>query len=74
MLAVDHSSGISSGMKELTENPGPAPIGAYILCEVASYDRVSVETVDVGQSEYMVRDMVDETCVACSSRGMSRAI
>lgn len=32
---------------------------AIILCEAAGYDLVLVETVGVGQSEYMVRDMVD---------------
>jgi len=32
---------------------------AIVLCEAAGYDLVFVETVGVGQSEYMVRDMVD---------------
>ena len=32
-----------------------------------------VEIVDVGQSEYMVRDMVDKTCSACSSGGYEQS-
>ena len=42
---------------------------AIILCEAAGYDLVLVETVGVGQSEYMVRDMVDMFCLLLPPAG-----
>merc|ERR1711892_563297 len=42
---------------------------AVILCEASGYDIVLVETVGVGQSEYMVRDMVDMFCLLLPPAG-----
>ena len=42
---------------------------AIILCEASGYDIVLVETVGVGQSEYMVRDMVDMFCLLLPPAG-----
>jgi LAO/AO transport system kinase len=42
---------------------------AVILCEAAGYDLVLVETVGVGQSEYLVRDMVDMFCLILPPAG-----
>lgn len=36
---------------------------AIVLCEAAGYNMILVETVGVGQSEYMVSDMVDCFCL-----------
>ena len=40
-----------------------------MLCEAAGYDIVLVETVGVGQSEYLVRDMVDMFCLLLPPAG-----
>jgi len=40
-----------------------ATMEAVILCEAAGYDRIIVETVGVGQSETVVREMVDVFCL-----------
>jgi len=42
---------------------------AIVLCEAAGYDIVLVETVGVGQSEYLVRDMVDMFCLLLPPAG-----
>ena len=42
---------------------------AVILCECAGYDIVLVETVGVGQSEYLVADMVDMFCLIIPPAG-----
>jgi LAO/AO transport system kinase len=72
-------------MTELTKNPRayirPSPnrchLGgvtrrtneAVVLCEAAGYDVVIVETVGVGQSEYLVSDMVDMFCLLIPPAG-----
>lgn len=42
---------------------------AIILCEASGYNIVLVETVGVGQSEYLVRDMVDMFCLLLPPAG-----
>ena len=42
---------------------------AIVLCEAAGYDLILVETVGVGQSEYLVRDMVDCFCLLLPPAG-----
>jgi len=42
---------------------------AIVLCEAGGYDVVLVETVGVGQSEYLVRDMVDMFCLLLPPAG-----
>jgi len=42
---------------------------AIILCEASGFDIVLVETVGVGQSEYLVRDMVDMFCLLLPPAG-----
>jgi len=42
---------------------------AVVLCEAGGYDIVLVETVGVGQSEYLVRDMVDMFCLLLPPAG-----
>lgn len=42
---------------------------AIVLCEAAGYDIVLVETVGVGQNEYLVRDMVDMFCLLLPPAG-----
>ena len=42
---------------------------AIVLCEASGYDIVLVETVGVGQSEYLVRDMVDMFCLLLPPAG-----
>eukprot|EP00095_Tigriopus_kingsejongensis_P009342 maker-scaffold362_size196086-snap-gene-0.27 protein:Tk09342 transcript:maker-scaffold362_size196086-snap-gene-0.27-mRNA-1 annotation:"hypothetical protein CAPTEDRAFT_114900" len=42
---------------------------AIILCEAAGYDIILVETVGVGQSEYLVADMVDMFCLLIPPAG-----
>jgi len=42
---------------------------AILLCEAAGYDVVLVETVGVGQSEYLVADMVDALCLILPPAG-----
>ena len=40
-----------------------------MLCECAGYDVILVETVGVGQSEYLVADMVDMFCLIIPPAG-----
>ena len=40
-----------------------------VLCEAAGFDIVIVETVGVGQSEYLVADMVDMFCLVIPPAG-----
>lgn len=77
--------GDKTRMPELTVNPRayirPSPAGghlggvtrrtneAVVLCEAAGYDIVIVETVGVGQSEYLVADMVDMFCLVIPPAG-----
>lgn len=42
---------------------------AIVLCEAAGYDIILVETVGVGQSEFMVADMVDMFCLIIPPAG-----
>ena len=42
---------------------------AVVACEAAGHDIVLVETVGVGQSEYLVRDMVDMFCLLLPPAG-----
>ncbi|KAL4230522.1 hypothetical protein ACF0H5_010904 [Mactra antiquata] len=42
---------------------------AIVLCEAAGYDTVLVETVGVGQSEFVVSDMVDMFCLIIPPAG-----
>lgn len=42
---------------------------AIVLCEGAGYDIIIVETVGVGQSEYLVADMVDIFCLVIPPAG-----
>jgi len=42
---------------------------AILLCEAAGYDVIIVETVGVGQSEYMVSNMVDMLCLLLPPAG-----
>ena len=61
--------------------PRPSPAGghlggvtrrtneAVVLCEAAGFDIVIVETVGVGQSEYLVADMVDMFCLVIPPAG-----
>ncbi len=43
---------------------------AILLCEAAGFDIVLVETVGVGQSEYLVADMVDMFCLLIPPAGV----
>ena len=77
--------GDKTRMPELTRNPRayirPSPSGghlggvtrrtneAVVLCEAAGFDVVIVETVGVGQSEYLVADMVDMFCLVIPPAG-----
>lgn len=77
--------GDKTRMPELTRDPSafirPSPnschLGgvtrstneAVILCEAAGYDVIIVETVGVGQSEYLVADMVDMFCLLLPPAG-----
>ena len=77
--------GDKTRMPELTVNPRayirPSPAGghlggvtrrtneAVVLCEAAGFDIVIVETVGVGQSEYLVADMVDMFCLVIPPAG-----
>ena len=77
--------GDKTRMPELTRNPRayirPSPSGghlggvtrrtneAVVLCEAAGFDIVIVETVGVGQSEYLVADMVDMFCLVIPPAG-----
>ena len=77
--------GDKTRMPELTRNPRayirPSPAGghlggvtrrtneAVVLCEAAGFDIVIVETVGVGQSEYLVADMVDIFCLVIPPAG-----
>ncbi len=72
-------------MPDLTRDPHafirPSPSGGHLggvarttnesvlLCECAGYDVVVVETVGVGQSEYLVADMVDMFCLIIPPAG-----
>ncbi len=47
---------------------------SVLLCERAGYDVVLVETVGVGQSEYLVADMVDMFCLIIPPAGQSDLI
>ncbi|XP_052796687.1 methylmalonic aciduria type A protein, mitochondrial-like [Mya arenaria] len=42
---------------------------AIVLCEAAGYDIILVETVGVGQSEFVVSDMVDMFCLIIPPAG-----
>lgn len=42
---------------------------AIVLCEAAGYDIILVETVGVGQSEFVVSDMVDMFCLLIPPAG-----
>ena len=42
---------------------------AVLLCEVFGFDVVIIETVGVGQSEYLVADMVDMFCLLIPPAG-----
>lgn len=42
---------------------------AIVLCEASGYDIIIVETVGVGQSEYLVSDMVDMFCLLIPPAG-----
>lgn len=42
---------------------------SILLCEAAGYDVVLIETVGVGQSEYLVADMVDALCLILPPAG-----
>ncbi len=53
-----HMGGVTRRMNE-----------AVALCEAAGYDVVLVETVGVGQSEYLVADMVDLFCLVIPPAG-----
>ena len=77
--------GDKTRMTELSRNPNayirPSPNRGHLggvarttnesilLCEAAGYDIVLVETVGVGQSEYLVSDMVDSFCLILSPAG-----
>ena len=77
--------GDKTRMTELSRNPNayirPSPNRGHLggvarttnesilLCEAAGYDVVLVETVGVGQSEYLVADMVDAFCLILSPGG-----
>ncbi len=77
--------GDKTRMPELTRDPRafirPSPSGGHLggvarttnesvlLCECAGYDVVVVETVGVGQSEYLVADMVDMFCLLIPPAG-----
>ena len=77
--------GDKTRMTELSRNPNayirPSPNRGHLggvarttnesilLCEAAGYDIVLVETVGVGQSEYLVADMVDAFCLILSPGG-----
>jgi len=77
--------GDKTRMPELTRDPlayiRPSPARGHlggvtrttneviILCEASGYDIVMVETVGVGQSEYLVRNMVDMFCLILPPAG-----
>ena len=77
--------GDKTRMTELSRNPNayirPSPNRCHLggvarttnesilLCEASGYDVVLVETVGVGQSEYLVSDMVDAFCLILSPAG-----
>ena len=43
---------------------------AIAICEVAGFEVIIVETVGVGQSEYLVADMVDMFCLLIPPAGL----
>ena len=77
--------GDKTRMPELTRDPSafirPSPSSchlggvtrstneAVVLCEAAGYDVIIVETVGVGQSEYIVESMVDMFCLLLPPAG-----
>ena len=77
--------GDKTRMTELSRNPKafirPSPNRGHLggvarttnesilLCEASGYDIVLIETVGVGQSEYLVSDMVDALCLLLPPAG-----
>ena len=66
-----------SGNPDIRPSPSGGHLGgvtrrtneAVVLCEAAGFDIVIVETVGVGQSEYLVADMVDMFCLVIPPAG-----